>query len=173
MDAPVIGALIASGVAAASTVGGWAFAIHQTHRNTRIEHQQWRRKTRRDAYADLATAFQKVYDIFSYTPLDRGLEDDCDEYVTPQMRDALMDLRSKAIIVRFEGPQSMRDLAINAIACGTDLSIAWSEHYSPKITDQFENELSRAYNFLDQLIIEAESILKIQDESASGTRWPP
>ncbi|MEU6005896.1 hypothetical protein [Streptomyces sp. NPDC047453] len=166
MQPPVIAALIASGFAIATNAVGWGVAIRLNSRTANTSRKQWRRETRRDAYADLVTSFQKLCEIFGRTPRAKGLAEGTDEYVTGEMDDALMDLYAKATVVRFEGPDPMRGLAVDSVECSDRLVLAWQESFledDSKITMSLEAELVRARDHLKLIIAEAESILQIRD----------
>ncbi|WP_405878143.1 hypothetical protein OG762_05375 [Streptomyces sp. NBC_01136] len=180
MEPPVIAAFIVSTVAIATNAGGWVVSIRQTHRNARVEQRQWRRETRRDAYADLVTSFQEIQRIYTETPATKGLEEDADEYITPDMAAALRDLYLKAVAVRFEGPSVMRDLAVETVECGHRFAAAWVDGYTndePKRPFRFDEEtermlkqrafppfdldeeLTRAVELQERIIAEAEKVL--------------
>ncbi|MEU9125925.1 hypothetical protein AB0C96_39990 [Streptomyces sp. NPDC048506] len=123
MEPPVIAALIASAVAIATNAGGWAVSIRQTSRQADNEHKQWRRETRRDAYAELLAAMQNVKSVFDHAF--RTQDENSDGKFTPEMTAALHTLHEKAAIARFEDPAGMGHFAKRFIAYGQELSENW------------------------------------------------
>lgn len=122
-------------------------------------HEQWRRGTRRDAYAGLVVALQKQCDILRHTPRADAFAEDADEYVTPAMEEARRKLTLKAIIVRFEGPETMRDLAIESEKVSFDLLLLWQATISHESSVSLEDGLHNAELHVERIMHEAENIL--------------
>ncbi|MEW2221605.1 hypothetical protein AB0939_20335 [Streptomyces sp. NPDC006990] len=92
----------------------------------------------------------------------KGLEESADEYVTPEMDEALADLRLKALTVKFEGPETMRNLAGGAETCGNRLIQGWQHEYcigESETNISLEEALQLARSHESELMAEAESIL--------------
>ncbi|MFE4577308.1 hypothetical protein [Streptomyces chartreusis] len=161
MEPPVAAALIASFVAIGTNAVGWGLTISQNKRQTRNEHRHWQRGTRRDAYAELVTTLQQMHNLFAHH---RRVTDEVehDEGLTPQMEESLEDLYLKAVIVRMEGPKTMRDLAEQAVACGDEMAHGWQKvNFRSEQDHDLDDALKKTQETVDALIDVAEGIVGI------------
>lgn len=163
MQLPVFAAFVTSGMALFTSAVGWVVAVRLNIRTADSGREQWRRETRRDAYADLVVSFHRLYEIIKRTPLEKGLARDADEGVTGEIDQALLDLYTKAMVVRLEGPDHMRNLAVETVKRSDRLVSAWQQVIVETESTSLDVEEVRSRKHLDRMIAEAENILDIGD----------